>query len=64
MFDLLKEFILSKVPHLNFKGSDDAQAKEMVLSRLLGRIKEAYEEMSGGDTNDAFPLPPPPNRAQ
>ena len=64
MFDLLKKLILPKVPHLNFEGLDDAQAKEMVMSRLLGRIKEAYEEMSGGDTDDAFSLPPPPNRAQ
>ena len=35
VFDLPKEFILPKVPHLNFEGPGSARAKERVLSRLL-----------------------------
>ena len=60
VFNLLEEFILSKVPHLNFKRSGGARAKGWALSRLLYRMKEASEEMSGGDASDAFLLPPPP----
>ena len=59
VFDRPKEFIIPKVPHLNLEGLGSAQAKERILSRLLGRIKEASEEMSRGDVGDAFPLPPP-----
>ena len=63
MFDLPEEFILSKVPHLNFEGSGSARAKEQVLSHLLDQIKEAFEEMLGGDAGNAFLLPSPPHRA-
>ena len=63
VFDLPKEFILLKVPHLNFEGSGGARAKERVLSPLLGLIKEVFEEMVGGDAGDAFPLPLLPRRA-
>ena len=62
VFDLLKEFSLLEVPHLNFEGLGSARAKEWILSHLLGQLKEASKEMSGGDVGDAFSLPPPPRR--
>ena len=62
MFDLPKEFTLLEVPHLNFEGLGSARAKEWLLSHLLGQLKEAFKEMSGGDVGDAFSLPPPPRR--
>ena len=63
MFNLPEEFILPKVPHLNFKGLSGDRSKERVLSHLFDRIKEASGEMSGGDVGDTFPLPPSPSRA-
>ena len=68
VFDHPKEFILSKVPHLNFEGPRGAQAKERVQSRLLSRIQamseartqEASKEMARGDVGDDFSFIPPP----
>ena len=61
VFDHPEEFILPQVPHLNFKGSSGAQAKERALSRLLSQIKES-SEMLRSDASDAFPLPLPLRR--
>ena len=60
VFDFPEEFILPKVPHLNFEGSGCVRAKEWVMNHLLGSTKEASEEMLGGDVGSAFPLLPPP----
>ena len=62
VFDHKEEFILSKVPRLIFEGLGDAQAREQVQSRLLTQIKEASEEISGGDFRENYPFvaPPPP----
>ena len=57
MFDHPEEFV---VLLLNFYGSGEAPTRERVLSCLLTRIKEASEEIVGGDVGDAFPLVPPP----
>ena len=63
IFDHLEEFILSKVPRLNFGGSGDTRAKEMVQNRLLHCIKEAFvNEMVEDDLGDSFPLVIPPSR--
>ena len=57
VLDLQEAFFLPKFPHQNFKGLGSAQAKKRVLSHLLRRIKEAFEDISGGDASDTFPLP-------
>ena len=62
VFDHPEEFILPKVPRLNFEGSGDVRAKEWVQNRLLTRIKEAFEEMARVDLSDAFPFVAPPSR--
>ena len=70
VFDHLKEFVLPKVPHLNFESPGGARAKERVQSRLLFRIQaaseartqEASKEMAGDDIGDDFPFIPPPSR--
>ena len=57
VFDHPKEFVLLKIPHLNFESSGDARAKERVQSHLLSFIHEAFvaqiqeviEEMVVGD---------------
>ena len=41
VFDYPKEFILSKVPQLNFEGSGGTRAKECVQSHILSRNQEA-----------------------
>ena len=56
VFDHSEEFILLKVPRLNFKGSGDARAREWFQSCLFTLIKEASEEIEGGNVGDAFPL--------
>ena len=64
VFDHPEEFVLPKVPHLNFEGSGGTQAKEWFQSRLLthiqamskARTQEASEEMAGGDVDDDFPF--------
>ena len=60
-FDHPNEFVLLKVPHLNFDGSRDTRVWERIQSRLLSHIHVAFEEMSGGDIGDAFSLPPSPS---
>ena len=49
VLDHSEEFVLLKVPLVELRGSSEVQAREWVLSRLLARIKEASEEMVGGD---------------
>ena len=61
VFDHPKEFILPKVPRSNFEGSGDLRSKEQVQNRLLTHIKEAFEEMAGGDLSVAFPVVAPPS---
>ena len=62
VFDQLKEFILLKVLRLIFEGLGEARAKEWFQSHLLTRIKEAFEEMAGGDLGDAYLFVAPPPR--
>ena len=46
VFDHPKEFILPKVPYLNFEGSRSARAKEWVQRCLLSRIQVAFEALT------------------
>ena len=70
VFDHPEEFVLSKVPHLNFEGLGGPRAKERVQSCHLSHIQaaskartqEPSEEMAGGDVGDAFMFIPPPSR--
>ena len=62
VFDHPEEFILPKVPRLNFEGSRNARVRERVQGRLLTRIKEASKEMTGGDLGDEYPFVAPPSR--
>ena len=61
VFDHPEEFVLSKVPLLNFESSGDARVKERVQSRLLFGIQEVFEEMVGGDVGDEFSFIPTPS---
>ena len=62
VFDHPEEFILPKVPRLNFESSGDVRARERVQTCLLTCIKEAFEEMARGDVGDAYSSVVPPSQ--
>ena len=67
VFDHLEEFVLLKVPYLNFEDLRGTREKEWVQSCLLSHIQatseartqEASEVMDGGEFVDDFPFIPP-----
>ena len=61
VFDHPKEFVLPKVPLLNFESSRDARGKERIQICLLSQIQEVSKEMVGGNIGDEFPFIPPPS---
>ena len=54
--------LYSRRSTLNFEGSRNTRERERVQSRLLVRIKEAFEEMAGGDLGDEYPFIASPPR--